>query len=114
MGLRRSEERFHTSVETLLEGFAILSSLRDSDGQLIDFRYEYINEAGCKMNQKAREEYIGRTLLELFPEQKGMGLFNDYVRVVETGQPLAKEYAIYESVYGGSDRLKQAFDVRII
>jgi len=112
--LRRGEERFHTSVETLLEGFAILSSIRDSDGQLIDFRYEYINEAGCKMNQNPREEHIGRTLLELFPEQKGMGLFNDYVRVVETGQPLAKEYASYESVYGGSDRLKQAFDVRII
>ena len=66
------------------------------------------------MNQKAREEHIGRTLLKLFPEEKEIGLFDDYVEVIETGQPLVKEHVIYEPVYGGSDRLKQAFDVRII
>ncbi len=111
--LKKSEERFRTSVETLLEGFAILSAVRDSNGQLIDFKYEYINEAGCKMNQKPHEEHMGKTLLELLPTHKEIGLFDEYVRVVETGQSLTKEFLIYETVYGSGERLRQAFDVRI-
>ena len=47
--LRASEERFRTSVEALQDGFAIFSSVRDSAGAIADFRYEYINEAGCRM-----------------------------------------------------------------
>jgi PAS domain S-box-containing protein len=111
--LKKSEERFRTSVETLLEGFAILSAVRDSNGQIIDFKYEYINEAGCKMNQKPHEEHMGKTLLELLPTHKEIGLFDEYVRVVETGQSLTKEFLIYETVYGSGERLRQAFDVRI-
>ena len=111
--LKKSEERFRTSAETLLEGFAILSAVRDSNGQIIDFKYEYINEAGCKMNQKPHEEHMGKTLLELLPTHKEIGLFDEYVRVVETGQSLTKEFLIYETVYGSGERLRQAFDVRI-
>jgi len=111
--LKKSEERFHISVETLFEGFAILSAVRDSHGQIIDFKYDYINEAGCKMNQKPLKEHMGKTLLELLPTHKGIGLFDEYARVVETGQPLAKEFLIYEDVYGGGQRLRQAFNVQI-
>ena len=111
--LKKSEERFRTSAEALLEGFAILSAVRDSNGQIIDFKYEYINEAGCKMNQKPHEEHMGRTLLELLPTHKEIGLFDEYLRVVETGQSLTKEFLIYETVYGSGERLRQAFDVRI-
>ncbi len=111
--LKKSEERFRTSAETLLGGFAILSAVRDSNGQIIDFKYEYINEAGCKMNQKPHEEHMGKTLLELLPTHKEIGLFDEYVRVVETGQSLTKEFLIYETVYGSGERLRQAFDVQI-
>ena len=111
--LKKSEERFRTSVENLPEGFAILSVVRDRDGKIIDFKYEYINEAGCKMNQKPLEEHMGKTLLELLPTHKEIGLFDEYVRVVETGQSLTKEFLIYETVYGSGKRLRQAFDVRI-
>ena len=111
--LKKSEERFRTSVENLPEGFAILSAVRDRDGNIIDFKYEYINEAGCKMNQKPLEEHMGKTLLELLPTHKEIGLFDEYVRVVETGQSLTKEFLIYETVYGSGERLRQAFDVRI-
>ncbi len=111
--LKKGEERFRTSVEALLEGFAILSAVRDSHSQIIDFKYDYINEAGCKMNQKPHEEHMSKTLLELLPTHKEIGLFDEYVRVVETGQQLTKEFLIYEGVYGGGLQLRQCFDVRI-
>src|SRR4030066_1656511 len=56
---------------------------------------------------------MGKTLLELLPTHKEIGLFDEYVRVVETGQPLTKEFLIYEAIYGGGKQLRQAFDVRI-
>src|SRR4030066_1170109 len=77
--LKKSEERFRTSVETLLEGFAILSAVRDRDGKIIDFKYVYINEAGCKMNQKPLEEHMGKTLLELLLTHKETSIFDEYI-----------------------------------
>ncbi len=110
--LEKSEERFRTSVDTLLDGFAVFSVVRGGGGKIVDFRFEYINQAGCRLNQMSREEQIGRTLLELLPSHKDSDLFNEYVHVVETGEPLVKEDLLYEDTFGGGQRLKRAFDVQ--
>ncbi len=112
--LAESEERFHTSVETLLDGFAIFSAIRDEAGHIVDFRYEYVNESGCRLNKWTYEEQVGHTLLELLPMHKDTGLFDEYVQVVETGQPLAKESFIYEDVFGGGQRLARTFDFHAV
>jgi len=70
--LRASEERFRTSVEVLPDGLAVFSAIHDSAGGVADFRYEYINEAGCRMDQRSREETVGHTLVELFPGAGGL------------------------------------------
>jgi signal transduction histidine kinase len=112
-GLRASEERFRTSVEVLPDGFAVFSAIHDSAGGVADFRYEYINEAGCRLDQRAREATIGHTLVELFPGLAASGLLAEYARVAETGEPLAREDTDYEDVYGGR-RVTRAFDIRIV
>ncbi len=112
--LRASEKKFSTSVETLLDGFAIFSAIRDETGHIVDFRYDYINEAGCRLNHRSYEEQIGHTLLELLPKHKDIGLFDEYVRLVETGQPLVRESILYEDVFGGGQRLARAFDFRAV
>lgn len=108
--LRKSEERFRTSVENLIDGFAILSSVRDKTGTIVDFRYEYINKAGCLLNQRTYEEQVGHTLLELLPEQKVAAILKEYTRVVESGEPLVKETQ-YEVSRDGR-KLNRVFDVR--
>jgi PAS domain S-box-containing protein len=110
--LRRSEEQFRTAVETMLDGFAIFDSVRDDAGAIIDFRYRYINEVGCQLNQRAREEQLGRTLLELLPGHRDSELFADYVQLVETGLPVARESLVYEDQFGSGERLIRVFDVR--
>ena len=109
---RRQEELFRASVETMLDSFGIYTALRDADGQIVDFRIEYVNQAACDNNRMTREEQIGRGLLEILPAHRDIGLFDDYCRVVETGQPLAREMLLYSDVYNGQ-QLDRAFDIRV-
>ncbi|NCC36167.1 MAG: GAF domain-containing protein, partial [Chloroflexia bacterium] len=110
--LRRSEEQFRTAVETMLDGFAILDAVRDEADKIIDFRYRYINEVGCQLNQRTRAEHLGRTLLELFPPYRERELFADYIRLVETGKPVARESLVYEDDAAVGERLARLYDVR--
>ncbi len=110
--LRESEARLRTSLDNLMEGFAVFSAIREASGQVMDFRYEYINEAGCRLNQRPTEEHVGHTLLELFPAHRDSHLLAAYVRVVETGEPFVSESLDYEDVYGSGQRLARAYEVR--
>lgn len=113
LALQQSEERFRTCVENLLEPLALFSSVRDVTGQIVDFRYEYINPAGCRANQKPREETIGRTICELLSAHQQSELFDAYCQVVETGEPLIRESFCYEDVYAG-ERLQRIFDIQAV
>lgn len=108
--LESSEEQFRTSVESLLDGLAIFSTIRDEKNKIVDFRYEYINDVGCQLNHRSREEQIGHTLLELLPAHKNSGVFNQYVNVVETGEPLVSDNILYEDVFDGFQPLARIFD----
>jgi signal transduction histidine kinase/CheY-like chemotaxis protein len=89
--LRKSEELFRTSVETILDCFAIYSAIRDPSGKIIDFRIDYVNAAACENHRLTQEEQLGKWLCKLMPVHQTSGLFTEYCRVVETGQPLVKE-----------------------
>jgi PAS domain S-box-containing protein len=110
--VRRSEERFRTSVENMLDCFGIYKAVRHEDGQIVDFQTEYVNDAACLSNRLTREEQLGRGLCELLPGHRGSGLFDEYCQVVETGRPLVKDSLVYEDDYG-QQRLSRAFDIRI-
>ncbi len=109
--LRDSEQRFRASVESMLDGFAVLSSVRDDAGQIVDFRFDYVNEAGCLLNRRPRDEQVGRGLLELFPHFRDSGLFDELVRVVDTGVPLVHE-AEQCQIRGATGEQQRIFDFR--
>ncbi len=110
--LQESEGRFRTSVENMLDCFGMYSAIRDTNGRIIDFRIEYVNEAACINNRLTHEAQIGRGLCEILPQHRESGLFEEYCQVVETGQPLVKDSLIYEDDYG-QQRLIRAFDIRV-
>ena len=86
-----SEERFRAAAETMFDGLAVFSSIRDRSGRITDFRYEYVNEALCARVGRSAAQLVGKQLLELFPAHVESVLFADYCEVVASGSPLAKQ-----------------------
>jgi PAS domain S-box-containing protein len=109
--LGQQEERFRASVENMLDCFGIYSAIRDADGQIVDFRFDYLNAAAMRSNRMTEAD-MGRTLGEVFPAFHETGLFVEYCQVVETGIPLVKEDLVYTDVFGG-ERLTNAYHVQI-
>ena len=57
----------------MLDAFAVARALRDEEGRIIDFVYEYVNDAACRENRRSREETVGRRLLEVIPQPTDSG-----------------------------------------
>jgi PAS domain S-box-containing protein len=109
--LQCSQERFHTSVENMLDCFGIFSAMRGESGQIVDFRIDYLNAAACENNRMPKQMQVGRGLCEVLPSHRESGLFDEYCRLVETGEPLIKDSLIYEDTFGDR-QLIRAFDIR--
>ena len=84
--LRASEQRFRTSVESMLDAFTIISPVHDADGEIVDFRYEYINDAYCTMIGFDREQILGHRGSDLVPGFPGSERFAIYRQVAATGE----------------------------
>jgi PAS domain S-box-containing protein len=110
--LQSSRERFHTSIENLMDCFGIFTALRDEIGTIIDFRIDYLNRAACENNRMSLEQQVDRGLCEVLPGHIDSGLFEAYCHLVETGEPLVKDSVIFEDSYGGGKQLVRAFDIR--
>jgi PAS domain S-box-containing protein len=109
--LRQIEDRLRASVENMLDCFGIYSAIRDGSGQIIDFRFDYLNPAALESNHLTPVD-LNRGLCEVFPAIRETGLFTEYCQVVETGKPLVKENLTYSDVFGGQ-RLTRAYNIQI-
>ena len=58
---------------------------RDQAGHTVDFEFIEANPAAEKILHYQKAELCSNTLLRLFPDCKNTGVFDTYVRVVETG-----------------------------
>ena len=111
--VRESQARFQTSIETLIDPFVLLRPVRDEAGQIVDFVYEYANDAACETNVLAREELVGMRVLERFTPLAPAGLFDAYATAIETGEPLAiDDFAHADS--RGEVPDQRFFDVRAL
>jgi signal transduction histidine kinase/CheY-like chemotaxis protein len=89
--MRAARVRFQSSQEAAVQGFAILSALRDPGGKVIDFVIEYVNPRGAALARQTPEAAMGRRLTELLPGVVSAGVFSSFRNVYETGDPLEAE-----------------------
>lgn len=64
--LRRSEERYRTTLDGILEGCQLIG---------FDWRYLYLNEAAARHNRRPNHELLGRTMMEAWPGIEGTAVF---------------------------------------
>jgi diguanylate cyclase (GGDEF)-like protein/PAS domain S-box-containing protein len=94
----------------MLDPHVYLQAVRDGDGRIIDFIYEGANDAACAYNGVARDELLGRCLLEFLPGQAADGLLAIYAEVVDTGRPAVMDDFRYPLEVGGQEMW---FDMRV-
>lgn len=93
------ENAFYASIN----GLTVYKAIRNEQGEIDDFEFVMINEAGLRMSGYTREQLIGKSIWQVYPTTKINGLFDQYVQVCETGQPYSgehyyPEYAIWREI----------------
>ena len=76
-----SEERFRQIFANIGFGIAIYEAADNGN----DFIFKDINPFGARLAQKTREEHIGKSIFEIYPAVKEMGIFDTLKEVWETG-----------------------------
>jgi PAS domain-containing protein len=83
----QSGERWPMSVlaEAVKDPVVIWSSWRDDTGDIVDFVYEFVNEAAVQTIGIPAAELLGQRLLKILPAHRELGLFDRYRDVALTG-----------------------------
>ncbi len=102
--LRRSQKFLQLSLENMLEGFAVHEAIFDDNGRMKDYKFLEFNAAAQKIAKVKREDIVGKTALELYPNINEQGLMQKYAEVMAKGQPINLEDFYYEG-----DNLDKAF-----
>lgn len=90
--LDEARAKFIAASESQLDAFLILEAVRESSGEIIDFRCTYLNQRACKLVGREHDEFIGAELYRNFMLLMNEQTFQRYCDVVETGVLLSYEY----------------------
>ncbi len=91
--LRKSEERIKNSLDNLIEGCQMIG---------FDWRFLYLNETAVSQGHKTREEFLGRTMMEVLPGIEDTELFTIMKRVMEEReiQHFINEFTYWDGTKG--------------
>lgn len=93
----RERGLLRSSANGMLDPQALLEGVRDAGGRIVDFVYRDVNRATCEYLGMARDQLVGRTLLETMPNLGPSGLLAHYVRCAVTHEPMIFDDAIYDN-----------------
>ena len=85
------------TCDGIIDPVALVETVRDSDGHIIDFVFAEVNPAACTYLQRTRTELLGASVAETLPDLAASELFTQYVHTMQTGDPLEVEDFVYFS-----------------
>ncbi|CAN5487177.1 hypothetical protein BH11ARM2_BH11ARM2_08010 [soil metagenome] len=89
--LRASEERFRAAQETNPDPFTIMQAVRDGSGELVDFRWTFVNEATGRLTGETAEDLVGALVSNRRPGIRSTALYKNWRHTAETGEPFSHE-----------------------
>lgn len=90
--LKISEMQLSGILSSSLDGIMAFQAVRDEQGVIIDFECLLINPTAESIVGRQDKDLIGKRLLEEMPGNRESGLFDLYVKVVETGEPMQRQF----------------------
>ena len=91
--LHQSRALLASVLNSALDGIAAMQAIRDPiDSNIVDFRCLVVNPVISKALNKSREDFIGKIVLRKLLKNLDENLFNQFVNVVETGEPLDADF----------------------
>ena len=92
----KNEKIFRSTLDNLLEGCQILG---------FDWRYLYVNDSAAKQGRKAKDEFIGRTIMEVLPDIEDSEFFVKLKLSMEERKTLhmLNEFTYYDGMKGWSE-----------
>jgi diguanylate cyclase (GGDEF)-like protein/PAS domain S-box-containing protein len=84
---------FVAAAEVSPDAFFILDSVRNLAGEIVDFRYAYINSHAEKLLNRPRQALLRQDMCVQFPANRTGGIYDKYRGVVLTGEPLSEEFS---------------------
>ncbi len=64
----------------------VFKSVRNSQHEIIDFEWTFVNAQAGILVDRNPEQLVGKKLLKEMPGNRELGLFDQYLKVVETGE----------------------------
>jgi two-component system, chemotaxis family, CheB/CheR fusion protein len=105
--LREARRRLDVIVDSIADGFYALDR---------EWRFTHVNDAALRHMGKTREEILGRTLFDVFPDVRNGVIETEYARAMESGEPcqfvspsLITGRILEIHAYPGSDNLTILF-----
>ncbi|WP_433796422.1 PAS domain-containing protein [Actinoplanes sp. CA-252034] len=98
----------HALLDADPHGCALARSVRDDDGEIVDFLLVHLNESGARFLGRPQGDLIGRTYRELWPETVTDGTLPMYRRVVLDRVPLTR------TVYYDRPSVSGHFEFRVV
>lgn len=90
--IQESENRYRQIIENTKNGVIVLRAVDDGE----NFVFMELNKSGEQIDKIKKEDVIGRSVLNVFPELKAFGLFEVLQRVWATGRPEHHPVALYK------------------
>ena len=96
-GAQEAHSQFLAAAETSLDAFSLLEAVRNDAGEIVDFRFLYVNANTERLIGKSRSELIGQMLCSVTPLRRASTMFGRFCRVVEAGEPLNEEFPVTQA-----------------